>query len=244
MKWSQRLSESTLNWHSRGQTPLTNNYKHGGQQKGCGTFSALSRNINQNGTNPKDGGQLCLPPNGDIKRTKDPYTWKHRQGTMGIVHQKNNGGTGDNYTDQFDGKGENPTTTPTTPPPPSPKLQKGREKKRGKEKGGKTLTIQQQLTYVQQHNATQCTPQHIVITIAHHHDVRSYTNSTWQDIRRAWNNSVERYILPPVSPPQHSTQAHNKEGEQIQPTTPTPRKPKPNKAQIKPQTPTLPGDTV
>ena len=53
---------------------------------------------------------------------------------------------------------------PQTPPSP---------KKGGKGKGrkGKTLTIQQQLTYVQQHNAIQCTPQHIVIAIAHHHGV-------------------------------------------------------------------------
>ena len=88
---------------------------------------------------------------------------------MGIVYQKNSGGTGDNYADQFDGKGENPTTTHTK----SPKPQKGRERKGGKRK--KTLTIQQQLTNAQQHNAIQCTPQHIVITIAHHHDVRIQT---------------------------------------------------------------------
>ena len=209
-----------------------NKYK----QKGNRTFSALSGNTNQKGTNPKDGEQLCLPPNEDSKRTKDPHTWKHWQGTMGIVRQKNSGGTGNNYTDQFDGKGENPTTTPTN----SPKPQKGRERK-----GEKRTNINYTIA-INMCTTTQCQAMYTTTHCNHHCSPSwcTYTNSTWKDIRSAQNNSMEGYILPPDSPPQHSTQAHNKEGKQIQPTTPTPRKPKPNKAQIKPQTPTLPGDTV
>ena len=65
-------------------------------------------------------------------------------------------------------KGRKPLLLQQTPQSP---------KKGGKGKGrkAKTLTIQKQLSYVQQHNAIQCTPQHIVITIAHHHDVRIQT---------------------------------------------------------------------
>ena len=65
---------------------------------------------------------------------------------MGIVHQKNNGGTEDNYADQFDGKGENETPYDYSHKlSQAPSLQKGRERKGDKRKE----TIQQQLTEVQ-----------------------------------------------------------------------------------------------
>ena len=179
----------------------------------------------------------CLQMEIRSKWTKDPHTWKHWQGTMDIIRQKNNGGTGDNYSDQFDGKGENPTTTPTK----SPKPQKGRERKGGEKEKNINYT-----TAINICTTTQCHPMYTTAHCNHHCSPSwcTYTNSTWKDIRSARNNSMEGYILPPDSPPQHSTQTNNKEGKQIQPTTPTPRKLKPNEAQIKPQTPTLPGDTV
>ena len=129
--------------------------------------------------------------------------------------------------------------TPTNSP--NPQTPKRERKERGKKGKNINYTIAINIC-----TTTQCHPMYTTTHCNHHCSPSwcTYTNSTWKDIRSAQNNSVEGYILPPDSPPQHSTQTHNNEGKQIQPTTPTPRKPKPNKAQIKPQTPTLPGDTV
>ena len=55
---------------------------------------------------------------------------------MGIVRQKNNGGKGDNYTDQFDGKGEN-SYYYSHNPLPLPQAPKREGKEKGERKGGK-----------------------------------------------------------------------------------------------------------
>ena len=80
-----------------------------------------------------------------------------------LIHQKNSGGTGDNYTDQFDEKGEkeHPSTTPTnSPKPQTPKMG-------GKGKGEKGENINY-TTAINKCTTTQCHPMYTTTHCNHH----------------------------------------------------------------------------